>query len=86
MTTKMIKILGIASLCFNNQCGYLCSIRTLSTQALVLLCLALPQAALTDNGDGTVTDTATGLMWAQCSQGQSGAACATKSKWEKTCC
>jgi hypothetical protein len=52
---------------------------TLTMQALLLICLVLPQAAqaaLTDNGDGTVTDTATGLMWAQCSQGQSGAACA----------
>ena len=55
---------------------------TLSTQALLILCLALPQAAqaiphFTDNGDGTVTDRVTGLMWDQCSQGQSGAACAT---------
>jgi hypothetical protein len=53
---------------------------TLTTQALLILCLVLPQAAraaLTDNGDGTVTDTATGLMWDKCSQGQSGAACAT---------
>jgi len=37
----------------------------------------LPDAALTDNGDGTVTDTTTGLMWDQCSQGQSGVGCAT---------
>jgi hypothetical protein len=28
-----------------------------------------------DNGDGTVTDTRTGLMWKQCVEGQSGAAC-----------
>ncbi len=29
-------------------------------------------AAYTDNGDGTVTDTTTGLMWDKCSWGQSG--------------
>lgn len=35
-------------------------------------CVALPaQAAFTDNGDGTVTDTVTGLMWDKCSWGQS---------------
>lgn len=35
-------------------------------------CLALPAlAAFTDNGDGTVTDTVTGLMWDKCSWGQS---------------
>ncbi len=39
--------------------------------------LAVPaSAALTINGDGTVSDSATGLMWMQCSRGQSGAACA----------
>ncbi|WP_420226205.1 DUF1566 domain-containing protein [Pigmentiphaga litoralis] len=30
-----------------------------------------------DNGDGTITDKTTQLMWMQCSLGQSGAACAT---------
>jgi hypothetical protein len=36
-----------------------------------------PTARFTDNGDGTVTDTRTGLMWARCAQGQSwvGGAC-----------
>lgn len=46
---------------------------TLATQALLILCLALPQAAqaaFTVNADGTVTDTVTNLMWEQCSQGQ----------------
>ena len=37
----------------------------------------LAQGTFMDNGDGTVTDTVMGLMWDQCSQGQSGAACAT---------
>ena len=30
-----------------------------------------------NNGDGTVTDNETGLMWSRCSQGQSGEYCAT---------
>ncbi len=30
-----------------------------------------------DNGDGTVTDASTGLMWDQCARGLSGAGCAT---------
>jgi hypothetical protein len=55
---------------------------TLTMQALLLICLVLPQAAqaaLIDNGDGTVTDTATGLMWDKCSQGQSRTTCASGS-------
>lgn len=40
--------------------------------AIVLnIALALPAfAAFTDNGDGTVTDTKTGLIWMRCSMGQ----------------
>ena len=37
------------------------------------------------NGDGTVTDTKTGLMWKRCSEGQSGDSCsgtADKYKWD----
>lgn len=33
------------------------------------------QAAYTSNGDGTVTDSATGLVWDQCAYGLSGSAC-----------
>jgi len=36
-----------------------------------------PTAQFIDHGNGTVTDTKTGLMWKQCSEGLSGAACAT---------
>jgi|GEM_PF-6704137 len=39
----------------------------------------------TDNGDGTVTDTKTKLMWKQCSEGQNGKDCsgdAAKYKWD----
>jgi len=33
------------------------------------------RATLQDNGDGTVTDTRTGLTWMRCAQGQSGSDC-----------
>ena len=39
--------------------------------ASLLCALALPAwAAFTDNGDGTITDTSTGLVWDKCSRGQ----------------
>jgi Protein of unknown function (DUF1566) len=47
---------------------------------LLMLVLVLPsaaRAALLDNGDGTVTDTVTGLMWDKCPHGQSDLSCAT---------
>ena len=36
-----------------------------------------PDSRYTDNGDGTVTDKQTSLMWKQCAESQSGPACAT---------
>ncbi len=36
-----------------------------------------PSADFTNNGNGTVTHTKTGLMWKQCAEGLSGAGCAT---------
>jgi hypothetical protein len=36
-----------------------------------------PDNIYVDHGNGTVTDKDTGLMWMQCSQGLSGAGCAT---------
>ena len=44
-------------------------------QSSALLSEARPNADYTDNGDGTVTHKPTGLIWKQCSEGQSGAAC-----------
>jgi hypothetical protein len=38
-----------------------------------------PDSQLIDNGDGTVTDTKTGLMWKQCLEGLSGSNCETGS-------
>ena len=57
-----------------------------SISRLITLCLALlltlvfayttpAVAALSINGNGTVTDTTTGLVWDQCSYGLTGAAC-----------
>ncbi len=34
-----------------------------------------PDSVYIDHGDGTVTDTSTGLMWKQCTEGLSGATC-----------
>lgn len=34
---------------------------------------------MNDNGDGTITDTSTGLTWKKCLEGQSGIDCATDS-------
>jgi Protein of unknown function (DUF1566) len=48
--------------------------------ALAAVCLSFPfcaWAAFTVNGDGTVTDTETGLMWDRCALGLSGTTCAT---------
>ena len=36
-----------------------------------------PDAHFTNNGNGTVTDAATGLMWKQCAEGLSGVGCAS---------
>ncbi len=38
-----------------------------------------PDSRFTDNGNGTVTDLATGLIWKQCAEGLSGAGCVTGS-------
>lgn len=38
-----------------------------------------PDAVYTDHGNGTVTDTRTGLMWKQCAEGLSGVTCQTGS-------
>ncbi len=38
-----------------------------------------PDSQLIDNGDGTVTDNKTGLMWKKCVEGLSGTDCATGS-------
>jgi len=44
--------------------------------ALAALPLSAAHAAFSDNGNGTVTDMRTGLVWDRCAWGQTGAACA----------
>ena len=51
------------------------AILVFSAAVLLWLAMAAPLAAFTDNGDGTVTDPATGLMWDRCSWGQTGNDC-----------
>ena len=43
-----------------------------------------PDSQLQDNGDGTITDTKTGLIWKQCLEGQSGNTCASGSAEQLT--
>ncbi|QEP43820.1 DUF1566 domain-containing protein [Ectothiorhodospiraceae bacterium BW-2] len=38
-----------------------------------------PDSRYIDHGNGTVTDSVTGLMWKQCSEGQSGSGCSSGS-------
>ncbi len=40
-----------------------------------LFCASLWGAPYTDNGNGTVTDSATGLIWQKCSNGQNATSC-----------
>ncbi len=47
------------------------------TTPLTSACDDAAVAHLVDHGNGTVTDSRTGLMWQQCSDGLSGAGCAT---------
>lgn len=37
---------------------------------------SIPAVRFIENGDGTVTDSKTGLMWAKCAEGLSGSGCA----------
>jgi len=40
-----------------------------------LFCASLLGAPYTDNGNGTMTDSATGLIWQKCSNGQNATSC-----------
>jgi hypothetical protein len=40
-----------------------------------------PDSRFRDNGDGTVTDTGTRLMWKRCAEGQNGSACESGSPY-----
>ena len=42
---------------------------------VLLFCASLWGAPYTDNGNGTVTDSATGLVWQKCSNGMNATSC-----------
>jgi len=67
---KRMMMIGICMLMFSGQ--------AMAVQVCkASITASTPTADFIDNGDGTVTHTKTGLMWKQCSEGLSGAACAT---------
>ena len=57
----------------------------LNFSIFILLATQVEAAPFTDNGDGTVKDQATNLVWQKCSQGLSGSTCssgtATTATW-----
>jgi len=77
-----MKRLIVASLCSLLWCG--------SAWALQICVPTVPASTPTsqfvDHGNGTLTDTKTGLMWKACSEGLSGAVCAigaaTSNTWQ----
>jgi len=65
---KMI-IAGLCMLIWSGQAMAVCQTASITAST--------PTADFVDHGNGTVTHTRTGLMWKQCSEGLSGASCAT---------
>lgn len=63
-------LLGVSALAPLAQAVQLCLTESQSPSTT-------PTGRFTDHGDGTVTDTETGLMWAKCPLGWSGATCST---------
>jgi len=55
----------------------LCSSNAAMAACVGTITASTPTADFVDHGNGTVTHTKTGLMWKQCSEGLSGAGCAT---------
>jgi len=55
----------------------LCSSNAAIAACVGTITATTPTSDFVDHGNGTVTHTKTGLMWKQCSEGLSGAGCAT---------
>jgi len=55
----------------------LCSTHVAMAVCVNTITATTPTVDFVDHGDGTVTHTKTGLMWKKCTEGLSGAACAT---------
>lgn len=64
--------------------GYVYSNSKNSSYSVRLVRAEQSSLSFVNNGDGTVTDTNTGLMWARCSGGQSGADCASGTAYLET--
>ena len=62
-------LVSIALLCIGSNAALATCLGTITAST--------PTSDFVDNGDGTVTHTRSGLMWKQCSEGLSGAGCAT---------
>lgn len=71
MVIKNGKILGLLLLWIGTVQAQFCQPESIPAST--------PDSQLIDNGDGTITDSMTGLMWKRCSEGQSGSDCATGS-------
>lgn len=65
-----LRIIMVTMLIFG--CRSMCEAQTCNEY----IAASAPDSVFIDNGDSTVTDTRTGLMWKQCVEGQSGADCA----------
>ena len=68
---KRIIVVCLCVLIWNTEALAVQACKTTSIPA------STPTAQFIDHGNGTVTDTKTGLMWKQCSEGSRGTACAT---------
>lgn len=71
MVIKNGKILGLLLLWIGTVQAQFCEPESITAST--------PDSQLIDNGDGTITDSMTGLMWKRCSEGQSGNDCAAGS-------
>ena len=70
LMTRMLTALGLSLFVIATHAEQTCNEAVVATA---------PDSHYEDNGDGTVTDLATGLIWKQCAEGLSGAGCATGS-------
>ncbi|MEA1048323.1 DUF1566 domain-containing protein [Lamprobacter modestohalophilus] len=68
--TRTLIALGMSLCMISAQAEQICNDAVVATA---------PDSRFQDNGNGTVTDLATGLIWKQCAEGLSGTRCATGS-------
>jgi hypothetical protein len=69
--TPQLSLILLCLISFNSTAQQTCKTDSIVQTA--------PDSRFTNNGDGTVTDMQTGLMWARCRQGFQGAVCDTAS-------